>query len=484
MPFSPSSQRSQQSFSQASSGLSANLLSEHNAACSHQSELDAGMTVQTSGPAINAAKASNSSRTPSCIPSFFTALTKKRDQRQLTDSQAAALGRLETAETLRHARLTNADVDYPLRAYIEQEKPALKDKAFFQEGLKRTASFLLIRPICEDLAQTLRDREGVAPNKPFSSTQRELFTAQVDALKRNIDTNNQAAMHSALQGERCCPLSLQKAAFAAFLAEQKQSMHQVISACSLSGDDRRQALTDALAAIAYGYLAKAGCLPTGLDVGSIAHEGTYTVDHARLSVLLVDEQHCGSVHKIEKSGDVALLFIGIDGLAGPLDDPLKGTSRSRMYVSGFESYPLPQKQAGVYLQKLLMELVNIEEQMYVKRNTNKDGSPMHEVARTTKREIEYEGTTHLGDCVPPPGPASGLGSRIQLLEAFTTLRSRSLDYQEQHSQFLLEDPALEHWLNTQDFFRDAMSLNDPPSRLKLALLAPTASALRESGVLD
>ncbi|MES2831614.1 MAG: hypothetical protein V4695_06455 [Pseudomonadota bacterium] len=412
------------------------------------------------------------------------ALTELRRQGRLNRIQQTALGHLQSAEHHVAIRSNNGDVNYPLRDYIEAAMPHIKNDPIFKQGLQRTASFMLIRPVCEDVKQNLSDKADWYLTRKFSLQDRMLITAQVDALKNHIETFNRRATDAALRGERCAPLSLQKTAFNNFLCAQQPVLQNIVSACTLSGTLRREALIKALKTVAEKYLHETGSLPTGLKPGETIKEGAFTVDHSRISLLLPDQEYCGSAHRVELTGDAAIIFVAIDGLDDPLDDPCRGTPRSKMYVEGLEDFDIPQKQAAVFLQKLLMELVNLEEHIYVVRHAGKDGMPINAAARATKIELEYQGTTHLGDNVLAPNTESAIPSRMEMLATFNQLRLLAENYQQTHDESLLTDPDLDKWLQSTTFRRDAMSLIDPPSRMKLALLPITATALRENGFLS
>lgn len=408
-------------------------------------------------------------------PRYTPSLVALRAMRERLDArQKAALHHVEASERLRGTTLTNGDL-------MLDQKPAAKDVAT-RTALARRASFLLTDPIARDLRRDFETLvEGLTT--PLDCETRLLLTAQVDALRSDIEAVGASAIESARRGDRCCPLTLQTQQFNAFLQEHRPVIDQVIAACGLPDPQRRKPLEAALSALAHDYLARTHLLPGGFEPAEHVAAGNHGADQRPVAVGMIDGVQSRSVYNAEWYGTSAVILIGIDDLVGPEVDPATASGTSKLHATGFEQCSNAHKQAGVFLQKLFVELVYLEEKSFLAHNVNKDGSIMQGAPVRTRSEMAYTGAVDVGDSLETPAAIGAKSQRQRAVATFHSLAYLSAMYHENHGQALLLDPQLHAWLHSPVFCRDTSLLGTPGTRLQLGGMAGIARALTEGGLL-
>lgn len=415
----------------------------------------------------------------SATQSRFPHLVELRALRDCFNAQQdAALHHLNGYENMTAVPRTNFDliaVDYARQLGAEATRQ-----------LQRRASFLMTLPVSIDIGlevtEIARDTTKVVPIPV-----RKLLTAQVAAVRDNVERTTANAVDAARSEERYCPLVLKSTEFSRFLKTQKPNLDRLIAACADGSEARRPALQAALTAFARDYLQQHRLLPSGMHPGDKLELGGIMLDHSPLSITLNDNQVSTSHLQQTLHGTVGLIIIGVDDLDGPQADPSRGTGTTRLNACGFEQLPVAQMQAGVFLQKLLVELVNLEEKVYIWKNSNKDGSAMAGPAATTSRELDYRGIALIGDSMQQGSVPDTIGGRLsqrtKTLATFDALGAVSKLYTHHHGTPLLVDPTLQAWLDSPTFYRDTTILHSPAARLQLAAIDEARRVLLATGSL-
>ena len=356
-------------------------------------------------------------------------------------------------------------------------------------GLSRTASFLLVEPIARDI--TRANAEGVFATAAFRQlpmTTRAVLTAQVDALKRHVERISLKAAGDAWSGSRYCPLAMDREKFTSFLGVQKPAIDQVLEACTKEGEERRTLLQGALNEIGHAYLDAADTLPAGIDADSQLEMASWVVGPEPVTIGLNDSEKTFSRYHFDAEGNKVAIQIGIDDLDAPNTDPCKAGGISMLHAQGLEHCTIPQKQAGVYLHKLFAALIHMEEKIYLSQNMNKDGSPMPGAPRGTFIELGYRGSRIFGDKmteIDPAAPGFGVpGQRDHAMNAFDNLAQLTRIYRTSHGEDLLLDPQLDDWMGGPAYYRDALIVKSPASRMHLLAMEHIVQSLVESKSLE
>jgi hypothetical protein len=378
------------------------------------------------------------------------------------------------------------------RQRLEAELPpdeAVRGKASQDTGLRRRASFMLIEPIARDVMQANADGKFAwAAIEQLPMTARAVLTAQVDTLKRHVERVSLKAMEDAWTGVRHCPFVLDRVGFAAFLRWQKPAIDQVLEACTHSGEERRTVLRDALNGIAHAYLEAGDSLPLGMDAKYLPDAELSDFGPEPVSVELRDHDQCISRYHLRENGDKVTIEIGVNELDTPQAEPDNNNGMWLLHAMGLDQYGISQKQAGAYLHKLFVGLVNLEEKICLGQNMNKDGTPMRGAPHGTYIELGYTGSRILGDKLPetdPAMPAYGKASqRDHAMNAFDNLASLARTYWVAHGTPLLLDPQLDDWLGGAAYYRDALIVKSPAARMQLLAMEHIAAALVENKSLE
>ncbi|MBC7574064.1 MAG: hypothetical protein H7244_06965 [Herminiimonas sp.] len=356
-------------------------------------------------------------------------------------------------------------------------------------GLSRTASFLLVDPVARDITQA--NAEGVfatAAVEKLPMPTRAVLTAQVDALKRHVERISLKAAGDAWSGSRYCPLAMDHEKFAGFLGVQKPAIDRVLEACTKEGEERSAMLQDALNEIGHAYLAAADTLPAGIDPDSRLEMGSWIVGPEPVTIGLNEGEQTFSRYHFDAEGNKVAIQIGIDELDTPDTDPCQAGGISMLHAQGMEHCTIPQKQAGVYLHKLFAALIHMEEKIYLSQNMNKDGSPMPGAPGGTFIEFGYRGSRIFGDKmteIDPAAPGFGVpGQRDHAMNAFDNLAQLTRIYRARHGEDLLLDPQLDNWLGGPAYYRDALIVKSPASRMHLLAMEHIVQSLVESKSLE
>ncbi len=329
------------------------------------------------------------------------------------------------------------------------EHPPLSKEVGIRPACVRKAGFLPPDPIACELDH---DVAALAERltAPLDLAARTRLTTQVATLRRGIDALIAVTIDAAQRGQYCHRLAFHAPAFNAFLHRHRPAIARVIAACALPDPKRRQPLAAALSTLAHGYLLCTHDLQNGLNPGARTAKGNLRFDDFPLSLAIVDGAQSRSVLDAVWCGSAVIVLIGIDDLVSPQVDPATAGGTSRLQSAGFESCSIVHKQAGVFLQKLFVELVHLEE----------------------KRFIAHD---FISDC----GTLRGTSA----VAAYDSLSYLSLMYSESHDQMLLVDPQLQAWLDSAAAWRGSALPGSSGTRLQRGELEQVALALMQGGLL-
>ncbi|MBC7414461.1 MAG: hypothetical protein H7327_05960 [Herminiimonas sp.] len=396
----------------------------------------------------------------------------------LNDRQGASLQTLEILQQRLQANQCNAEL-----IGVDPASPQLRAA---RETLERRASFLLVMPVLADVQRAIGAlHESVTVGLP--ATDRQILTTQLTGLRKVIDHNNANALADARRGARFCSLSVRPEVFAEFLRDQKACLEAVVGACRMHrGQPRTQALTTALLELSRAYLARAKMMPSGMVPAA-----SFVFDDRRfgpepVSVALLQRPQSQSTLFENFDGQCADILIGIDDLDNAQVEPAHGTGTSQMHVKGFERCDVASQQAGVFLQKLFLELAHVEEKIYLCRRMNKDGSALTACARNTRREIEYLGSVRLGDrrdALHADGPdPEGRSQRALFLQLMPVIALIGAEYRRNQGEPIVVDADLASWLGSPEVIKDMTGLQYPARRLQLGPMLEIAGLLLKTGV--
>ena len=291
----------------------------------HTTPLSAACAVDLPSPSAAASRLSdiNVKRDDDAVstaPRRFPHLVELRALRDcFNEQQAQALDRLSGYERMTAAPRTNFDllpVDYAQQLGAKTTRQ-----------LQRRASFLMTLPVSTDIGVAVAEI-GSDTTKVVPVPVRKLLTAQVAAVRDNVERTAATAIGAARRGERYCPLVLNRNAFFKFLTAQKPNIDCLVAACADASAERKPALHAALTAFACDYLRQHRLLPSGMDPGDKLELGGVMLDHSPLSITLNDYEISASHLQHTLHGSVGLIIIGIDDLDGPQVDPSAGTGTS------------------------------------------------------------------------------------------------------------------------------------------------------------
>lgn len=373
---------------------------------------------------------------------------------RLDADQKQALMKLELCEIVREAMPSNHIL------FGITDKDELRSDA--APGLTRRASFLLSPTITNEIGAFANAVIEQEPIKKISDEARELITAQVTAIRQNIDATNIHAIDDARTGKRFCPLTLHPTKFSHFLDSQVGTIGAIVAACKLSNEHRNINLKNALTDFSRAYLSR---------------------DHITVSLISGDESSSDFGYRVYER--YAAISIGLGELVKANVLPSKNTT-SAAFASDFDSASTHGIQAGVFLQKLLTELVDVEAQFDASNSVTKKGKPMGDQAIASQREFDYRGSiatndslevSHYGIIDPGGNTQRSLGIDT-MVAAFLV----NEEYARHHSAPMFTDPETTRWLGNPRFAFDTASMHNPSSRLKVAPVGYIAAMLLKAGL--
>jgi hypothetical protein len=372
----------------------------------------------------------------------------------LTADQKRALKNLELCEKFRETMPLNH-----VFFGIADKSDVASDAA---PGLTRRASFLLSPSITNDIGAFANSMIEQLPIKKISDESRELITAQITAVRQNIDATNIMAIDDARTDKRFCPLTLHPTRFPHFLHTQLKTIRAVAAACELTGEQRNIDLKNALTEFSRCYL---------------------SYDHVTVSLTSNDES--SSEFGYGEYDRYATISIGLGELVTAKILPSQNTI-SAAFAADFGSASICCAQAGVFLQKLLTELVDVEAQFDASNNVTKKGMPMGEKAIASQNEFDYRGSFATHDSLE-------VNRNSMIGQRGNTQRSTTIDtiaaafvvneeYARLHSTKMLTDPETIRWLGNPGFAFDIASMHNPGARLQVAPVGYIAAMLLKAGL--
>ena len=333
--------------------------------------------------------------------------------------------------------------------------------------MRRRASFLLNR---EAMNYVEDNQIRVLSYQRPDRTQVLLMNAIATSFKSQAEHVGDAALRDAQQGRRLCPMTLQPAAFNAFLAQNSWVARLAIANCTIGPAYRGRALKPVLERFAKSYFDKAAATSGAatLDVDSV--EVCFETGGDSMSCTNQQDRH-HVVLKIDDSG-------AEDFCSRQYTGAFENQSEAYFHhqLQGFEEHEPLQKLAALYLQLTLDEISTVEERHFLPDGGTGASAITRRQARATQEEYTYPGFKGFEDDMSKE-PTQGMDSRSKLLGQLRQLPMIEDQFRRQFGQELFTDPRLRSWVRSVGLPYDLMSLTNPAARLSLQRAQMNAQAL-------
>ncbi len=386
-----------------------------------------------------------------------------------------AIDNLETCDRLSGRNLTNAQV-LPSAAYVDRNAPAART------ALRRTASFLLVRDVLQDVAAGIPAIMAGGADLDTALGRGTLVTAQLEALHQQVDAGMAAARDKMRNGQRILPFYMRGQAFDHFMQAHVPTLTGIVQSCTQVGAQRTHALEHYLKTIARNYLGATNRLPRGLAPGQFftALGRRFTQDSIALCLVDYNTLH-GTYFDTQQGGCFGAMFIDPEDCSHPFGDPSEGSLDEQFYATGFEHCSLPKKQAAVLILKTFWEL-NYLEQLVGEFKGKASANPAEaHLAQASELDRNYQGAVQTGDYLDERGldPAN---QRKRVIDPVRVLTPVLADYKARTGAALVCDPNLDAWLQSPQFAKDMDSLAVPESRAWIIAVAEAKKALLRTSV--
>lgn len=337
---------------------------------------------------------------------------------------------------------------------------------------RRRASFLLNAEAMKALPEAIQDVPREAGIIGLSTA-----TIEVNAILSSIKSQSEHVMAAALEdarnGNRLCPLTLSVTNFPMFMTLHARVVREIVDACALPQPGRDRALRPLLEQFSQAYFAYSRNYPgaprirpdevqvklksgTGIRIATTFRGkiiAKIAIDPAEV------EQFCRSPALDATEGQ--------DGFA---------LLRSRM-MRGFEAHPMPKKRAAFYVQQLLSNLSELQEELGTgSANKPQHGAEAQRAARRTIEELSYAGSPRFGDRIEARG--AEYSDRELATYALRIVPQMDRAFQRQYGMPLISSPAVGAWAHTPAFQVDQAALREPSVRLSLQVAPITGRFLQ------
>ncbi|MBC7501354.1 MAG: hypothetical protein H7315_12780 [Herminiimonas sp.] len=399
------------------------------------------------------------------------------ESRQLfTPNQQKAIERLERYDQDKHIGLTNAQLD-PFKAMQLGDQPAER------KALQRKASFLMVREILEDVSDTSKRIIDAHNASQSPRLNQRLLTAQVEALKHQVEIGLDDLCQKIARAERFCPMLTQRATFNQFLRKNDAALHAIVDCCRKAGPSRRDGLMQNLGNLGLSYLNETNRAPKGLSSNEFVDIGGITFRNGKFAVWLSNEIPGSSTFTNEYGGTFAAAFIRPEESTNSRYDPQTGLSDERYFASGFEHCQLPVKQAAVFIQKLFYEVGDLEMRIARYKGLGSSSGVEAEIAELSEEDMEHTGSVQVGDFhdeleIDPRNQRAALVDAVietsKYAQLFSAITSRNI----------LIDPALNDWYTSPQFPKDLEGIKHPEYRAWAFNIACVKNALLETALFS
>lgn len=265
-------------------------------------------------------------------------------------------------------------------------------------------------------------------------------------------------------------MTLQPAAFNAFLAQNSWVARLAIANSTLGPAYRSRGLKPVLERFAKSYFDKAAATDgvAKLDVGSVE----VSFEPGGSSGVCKNQQ--GRHHVVLNINDSGAEEFCHQRQTGAPENQSEAYFNHQL--QGFEEHEPLQKLAALYLQLTLAEISMVEERQLLPDGGAGASAINRQQARATQEEYTYPGFEGFQDDVAQEHN-QGQDSRTELLESLTQLPVVEAQFVNQFGQELLTDPRLRGWVRSAALPYDAMALINPAARLALQRAQMNGQAL-------
>lgn len=386
--------------------------------------------------------------------------------------QQDAIDRLSLCDSRKHSGITNAKL-LPHLAAVYEADPDVRTAG------RRRESFLLIQDVLRDVLHEVCDVHVQDSEQSFLT--RSLITAQTEALLHQIEIGKDEIRQKIMQRRRLCPLLTHETHFNRFLEDNASTIRSIKQACRMGGNARRQMLRTNLQSLGINYLAKAQRLPHGLKSGiQLEHNGA-KYENVKFLVFLERElERSPILHNLEGSS-VGVVAIVEGDCTHPDVDPANGSQEDRYYALGLEHLPIHEKQAAIYIQKLMVDLGDLELQVAEARDPQSMTIDDATLTSVSQLDREYRGSSRMGDRLDEMGTDPD-NQRVDLVTALSKLKVLAdLFPDRQPGNELLLDPALLAWVKSGQFQTEIGGLRYPEINAFILSTVCVKNALLASG---
>lgn len=386
-----------------------------------------------------------------------------------------AIANLVTLDQRKGRNLTNAQV-MPAAQYVDKNQPAAR------LALRRTASFLLIRDVLQDIAGSIPCVMAAQDDPVTTPRIGMLVTAQLEALRQQVDIGMHDAGGKVQSGERILPLALRSQAFDHFMQAHTPTLKGIVESCTQVGAQRNHALEHYLKILVRNYLGTTDRLPSGLGHNEFFEARGMRFMQDSIGLRLVDYDFLnGTCFGAETNGRFGAMFIDPEDCSHPFGNPCEGGLDEQFYATGFEHCSIPQKQAAVLILKTFWEAIYLE--VSVAEWKGKASTNMAEalLAQATELDRRYHGSIETGDFCEERGtdPAN---QRKELVDAARMLAPAVKAFSLDTGTTMVGDPDLDAWLQSPQFAKDMEGLKFPEFRHWLLGAASVKQALLRTSV--
>ena len=386
----------------------------------------------------------------------------KRFGPRMSEQEGETTCRIDKFYNDKQTARTNQELGYDVPS-----GPASRQNSAVQATMRRRPSFLLNNDAMACLAGPLNELAEESAYTADSRAKLEI-NAIVNSVKSQVEHVMSAAVQDAQRGDRICPLSLQPEKFPAFLAANSGLVRAIVNVCQYPQPSRDRLLEPALQNFAKAYFSASVNFPGAAKLRpENVHVYLNSTANSRVGIDFVGRP---TAKLAIDSESVDQLCNELDDLEEPPDDG-RGTYQLHL-LTGFENQPMDKRRAGLYLQMLLVEAAQVEEEMGVdSANMPEHGAPAQRAARRTLEEWRYKGNEDFGDSVErEPGEPSQREMVTRMIEMMPHLNvAIAID----SGAPLITMPKVQEWLHSTDLSFDLRALNQPSARLLLQV-APIA----------
>jgi hypothetical protein len=390
--------------------------------------------------------------------------------------QQEAIERLQQFDKFKQRGLTNGQLNG--FEILQPEADQIERKL-----LRRKASFLLVRGLLDDVAETTKLIMETEEDDPKQLLNRGLLSAQVEGLKHQAEINLDDLCQKIARAERFCPLMTQRTAFNQFLQKNRSTLNALVDSCRQAGPSRHDGLKAGLEKLGVMYLTETNRLPKGLSRGQTFESAGITFSSGSFAVSISNETGEYADFNRTAGGTFAAIFLRPEDCTNSRYDPTTGSLDERHYARGFERCTLPQKQAAVFIQKFFNQLGDLEIRVAEFKGLESRNGTEAEIAELSRDDTGHTGSVKLGD-FHDEGGISRHNQRAARVDNVLKIGRFAQLYEMANDEGLLLDPALSEWLTSPQFTKDIEGIKHPEFRAWAFNVACVKNGLLDSPVFS